>query len=246
MARLYIRLLIFCGLLVATSPASADSEPALQSLGQEKAAAPIKFATPSYAKFNAQFKQLCSLLIADGRRDFLVARLESGGERDPGCVGCRPFIRTIFENCRPPKARKVKKRAQDEGDSSEDQPEATPTPLPVPRREPSTALIGVVSALFHELAEEPKVAIHYQAIQKFSALLLPPGERTTTLNLLAPPKAGALTPAAKEYFSILLTYVHAPFAEHVAAARRDFERSKNRPSAKSAPRHGDPDEMFDF
>ena len=234
--------------IIGSAIAYADSSrTAPQEVNDASNAPAKKPSTPNYARYNPKLTQFCLLLAADGRRDYLVARLEPGMERDPACLGCRPFIKTLVDNCRPPKVRKEKKSKPVDAEGEEESVAPTSTPLPVPQREPSLALTEIVSDLFRAMAEDKKnAAANYQAVQKFSALLIAPGEKTVVVEKGQQQKVGDLTPGTKDYFSVLLSFVHAPFSDLVAEQQRERKRSQNRPGSGASATHGDPDEVFDF
>ena len=216
----------------------------------------------TYQRYRQGFRSICELLMQDGRDEYFMARITPSIERDDSCRACRPLLRALAQGCKEnlEKGKKGDKRsgkrepssdAHDEGaEAAEEAPPAdgeaveTPAPLvPLRQREPSPALLDLVSEVFSAMAaEEDTVSETYRAIQKLGALLLPPGVEPSSEEI----NATAFTPAARDYFSVFMTYVHHPFSGHAQLLE---EQAVDRAGAAGSARGRSTesvDDLFDF
>ncbi len=183
---------------------------------------------PNFVKFKSYFKDICEHISIDGRLDPLLTMLNARSERDPECVGCKPFFSPFVSSCREQKKKdiaeeKKKKKLQEveaeaakaetseaeegaEGEAVVETVAPPPKPL-VAQNDPSTVLIDTISRLFTALTESEKdLPQTYKVVMKVCEDFRSAANKTEE-DLL--------------YFSTLAEYIEAPFLEYREKARKE-------------------------
>ncbi len=201
---------------LATDP--EDGEALGSAIGQKHS----KNRAPTYGKHTALFRQWCSALQRDGRRELILNLANANLERNPACQGCRDFYKNLAKGCKGEREKPIKKKTvkhSDKQPKAEDEEEATaehaeePSAKPeavkvllVKQREPTLESLTLLDQLIQLMAADHKnVPAHYEVIQNFLVQL-----RASTNK----------TPGELEYCGLLADIVIAPFESYARVLER--------------------------
>jgi hypothetical protein len=183
----------------------------------------------SFARFEPQMRSLCAEMEADLRRARLLALAQARVKNTQDCPSCRALWRSVVSACRQGSSDKKKSSQKvsnkkkpldpaNDGESSTPTLEPTPTPA-VPARYPSTAAVDAASRLSNKMYEQdPLGGGVYEAL----------GYLSKTLTGLSD-----LTPAEKDYFGILTTYLVSAWQGRLASEESSDAASGSNPSKRS-------------
>ncbi len=193
-----------------------------------------------YGAYRGRLIEWCKQLENDGRRELLYLSLVGKDVKDPECLACKMFFKSVILACKPKDgARKIKKKTDHEhahAHSGDEGELSTPEPtskVVFKQREPTVATVKVAVELFSALSEDKNASYHLQALKRLQVLIY---ERCHS-------------PAEKEYFSTLWEYIYGPFKvldlELTEKKRRIEERGgKASKQEKAVKQKEDVNEMF--
>ena len=220
-----------------------------------------------FGRLNKDIREVCILMHFDGRREFLFNIAEKYNVKDPTCMSCKNLFKTFKTACR--KTGKYKKGVKDRylklfppapsptpdpehgeehseekhGEESHDQhakehkedhkkdEDLDPDEIKFPKqREPNPEMLSIISHAFGDLAKDiDRMDSILPAIEKLKAILEDPSNKTK---------------AEQEYFSILSSYIYAPFKRYVEI--RNIKQKKVEKKLKEQERTMSVDDLFEF
>lgn len=180
----------------------------------------------SFAKFEDSFREMCSEMEIEGRRARFVRIAEEQADTEKVCISCRSWWRSIVAACgklgpKPtPKPKKVKTKSAEEiptdlvegSDKEGDMLNAAEAPSPSPsptkavqERYPSTLLLDAASRFSTEM---------YESDKDNGAILI---SLSNMIKIVRETKD--LTPAEREYFEIVFSYLTAAWDGRIDPAQ---------------------------
>jgi hypothetical protein len=180
----------------------------------------------SFGRFEGDFKSLCRELEGDGRRLRIVQIAEGGAKREKECITCRSFWKMVVSACvsagprptptpKPVKTKRSKVTGEDGGGNADKIEEDGASP-------PSEDAQQVSGPVDESSSGEPTVDQASRVSTSTYALDSGEGQVAEMFRYFASTirSTSDLSPAEREYYDILLTYLLAAWSGRVDTTKQ--------------------------